>query len=200
MLLSLAGAAAGLSLLGDVVTSSIASRQPPALAQLPAALATVAAEDYCPVIPPDDPDFFDYDCQQSKVQVLVRGGRPLIMAQSWTSGDTASTGASVWPSSVILPLVASYHCSSSPKHVDLPAKRAVSSQQGKRGPSGGQAVAKRCQGGTVGGRGGGRVEWPCVAQYSGGKAASWAVLCGAGSRHYRRPTARPALPLGQAAR
>ena len=102
MLLSLAGAAAGLSLLGDVVTSSIASRQPPALAQLPAALVTVAAEDYCPVIPPGDPDFFDYDCQQSKVQVLVRGGRPLIMAQSWTSGDTASTGASVWPSSVML--------------------------------------------------------------------------------------------------
>ena len=58
---SLAAAAAGMALLNDVAVSSIASHQAPALAQLPAALKMVTQESYCPVIPPDDADFFDYD-------------------------------------------------------------------------------------------------------------------------------------------
>lgn len=51
----------------------------------------------------DEPDDFDYSCQQaSGTQSLSRGGTLLEVQQAWGDAGQSSTGASIWPSAVSL--------------------------------------------------------------------------------------------------
>lgn len=51
----------------------------------------------------DDPDDFDYSCQQAPgIQLLTRGGKSLTVQQAWGDEGQSSTGASIWPSAVSL--------------------------------------------------------------------------------------------------
>lgn len=66
------------------------------------AYQTVKSPAYVSCVPFENPDDFDYTCQQAPgPQVIFRGHLPLFLSQQeW--GTSESTGASIWPSAIAL--------------------------------------------------------------------------------------------------